>query len=137
MTQGNVPRHIFQELCQPKHVKYEPQFKNVLALKTRKLWSLSSLSVADSQSLIQCLCHERASMVRCSLLHIIFHYALPSCRPHRQGVRKVRFSAARRERSRSQMRHYHYELMKTTESSNFEMISGEGDKLELMSRSAD
>ena len=53
-----------------------------------------------------------------------------SCLKHggRHGVRQVRFSAAGREGSRSQMRHYHYELMKTNESSNFEMISGEGAK---------
>ena len=72
---------IFQELRQPKHVKYETHTvcEIALALKTRKLWSLYSLSVADSQSLVQCLRHKRASTVRRSLLHLIFYYALPSC----------------------------------------------------------
>ena len=72
---------IFQELRQPKHVKYEPHTvcEIVLALKTRKLWSLYSLSVADSQSLVQCLRHKGASTVRRSLLHLIFYHALPSC----------------------------------------------------------
>ena len=62
-----------------KKVTATPRVLRNLAVKTRKLWSLYSLSVADSQSLVQCLRHKRASTVRRSLLHLIFYYALPSC----------------------------------------------------------
>ena len=48
----------------------------------------------------------------------------------RQGLYQVRFSAAGPERSISAMRHHNSELMKRSESSNFEMNSGEGAKLQ-------